>query len=132
MPLIHGLDHVQLEAPAGCEAAAHAFFGGVLGLTELEKPQALQKNGGCWFGLPDGRQLHIGVVADYEPRRKGHLALRCDDLGAVTEHLRAHGVACAPDDEAGVPRLFLQDPWGGRLEIVQGAHASRPVPGEAL
>ena len=47
MPLISGLDHVQLEAPAGCEAAARAFFGGVLGLPELQKPAALQKNGGC-------------------------------------------------------------------------------------
>ena len=130
MPLIDGLDHVQLEAPAGCETAARAFFGGVLGLTELEKPQALQKNGGCWFGLPDGRQLHIGVVTDYVPRRKGHLALRCSDLGGVTRQLQAHEVACFPDEEAGVPRLFLQDPWGGRLEIVQGAHASRPLPGE--
>ena len=127
MPLLNGLDHVQLEAPAGCEAAAREFFGGVLGLPELQKPEALRKNGGCWFGLPDGRQVHIGVVADYVPRRKGHFALRCDDVGAVARHLAAQGVACTPDEEAGVPRLFLQDPWGGRLEIVQGAHPSRPV-----
>jgi len=48
-------------------------------------------------------------------------------VGAVARPLAAHGVACTPDKEAGVPRLFLQDPWGGRLEIVQGAHPSRPL-----
>lgn len=127
MTLISGLDHVLLEAPQGCEAAARKFFGGVLGLSELQKPAALQKNGGCWFALPDDRQLHIGVVADYVPRQKGHLALCCADLGAVVERLRAHGVACQPDEEAGVPRVFLRDPWGGRLEIVEGAHVLRPV-----
>ena len=127
MPLISGLDHVQLEAPAECEAAARAFFGGVLSLPELQKPAALQKNGGCWFGLPDGRQLHIGVVTDYMPRRKGHLALRCDDVRAVAQHLVTHGVPCTPDEEAGVPRVSLQDPWGGRLEIVEGAHPTQPL-----
>jgi catechol 2,3-dioxygenase-like lactoylglutathione lyase family enzyme len=51
---IAGLDHVQLAAPAGCEAAARAFFCDLLGLEELEKPEALRPRGGVWFGLPDG------------------------------------------------------------------------------
>ncbi|WP_261664121.1 VOC family protein [Deinococcus sp. Marseille-Q6407] len=125
MTLLTGLDHVQIEAPAGCEAAARQFFTGVLGLPELSKPPILAARGGCWFGLPDGRQLHVGVAADFQARHKGHPALRCADLGAVGQQLDTHGVSWQADEEAGVPRLFLQDPWGNRLEIVQGQHPSR-------
>lgn len=132
MPLLTGLDHLLIEAPAGCENAARAFFGSVLGLRELQKPTALQKNGGCWFALPDatelsGQQLHIGVVADFVPRQKGHPAFRCADLQAVKDALDAQNIPYRADTEAGVPRLFLSDPWGNRLEIVEGAHSSVPL-----
>ncbi|ANE44298.1 VOC family protein [Deinococcus puniceus] len=120
-PLISGLDHVQTEAPAECEAEARAFFTGFLGLPELPKPAALAARGGAWFGLPDGRQLHIGVTPNFVPRDKGHLALRCPDLDAVTERASRFGIACVPDAElAPTRRVFLCDPWGNRLEILEG------------
>ncbi|HJQ30186.1 MAG TPA: hypothetical protein VJ827_12680 [Rubrobacter sp.] len=37
---------------------------------ELEKPAALARRGGVWFGLPDGRQLHLGVEEPFRPRRR--------------------------------------------------------------
>lgn len=124
MSLVTGLDHVQIEAPAGCEDAARQFFTGLMGLPELQKPAALQRNGGAWFALPSGQQLHIGVTPEFVPRQKGHVALRCTDLGAVKAALEAAAVAYTADEEAGVPRVFLRDPWGNRLEIVQGQHQS--------
>ncbi|RTR30872.1 VOC family protein [Deinococcus radiophilus] len=127
MTLITGLDHVQIEAPADCESAARQFFGELLGLPELQKPALLAVRGGAWFGLPDGRQLHIGVTPDFQPRQKGHPALRCTDLGRVMTQLEGHGVPYRTDDDAGVPRLYLRDPWGNRLEIVEGQHAAPPV-----
>lgn len=126
-PLISGLDHVQVEAPAGCEEQARAFFGAFLGLPELLKPGALRGRGGVWFALPDGRQLHVGVTPDFVPREKGHPALRCPDLAAFRLHCDAHGVAYRVDAEAGVPRVFLRDPFGNRLEVVEGAHAGVPL-----
>jgi len=39
-PII-GIDHVQVAAPAACEAAARRFYGGLLGLEEIPKPAAL-------------------------------------------------------------------------------------------
>ena len=36
-----GLDHVQVAAPPGWEAEARRFYGGLLGLAELEKPEPL-------------------------------------------------------------------------------------------
>ena len=34
-------DHVQITIPIGQEQIAHAFYCGVLGLTEIEKPESL-------------------------------------------------------------------------------------------
>jgi hypothetical protein len=34
-----GLDHVQVAAPQGCEAEARCFYGELLGLVEVEKPE---------------------------------------------------------------------------------------------
>lgn len=48
---ILGLDHVQLAAPPGCEAKARWFFGELLGLHEVEKPEPLRARGGVWFSL---------------------------------------------------------------------------------
>ena len=108
------------KAPKGCEAAGRAFFGDFLGLPELTKPPALAARGGVWFGLPDGRQLHIGVVKDFVPRDKGHLALRCTDLAAVSAEAEKRRIPLTPDHElAPLRRVFLRDPWGNRLEIIE-------------
>jgi catechol 2,3-dioxygenase-like lactoylglutathione lyase family enzyme len=44
---IVAIDHVQLAMPAGGEAAARAFYEGVLGLDEVPKPAALAGRGGA-------------------------------------------------------------------------------------
>ncbi|MBZ9751865.1 glyoxalase [Deinococcus sp. HMF7604] len=120
MTLITGLDHVLLEMPAGGEPAARAFYSGLLGLQEVPKPVALQARGGVWFALPDGRQVHLGVTPDFVPRLKGHLALRCRNLAAFAAHCAAQGVPTRADAEGGVPRVFLHDPFGNRLEVLEG------------
>jgi catechol 2,3-dioxygenase-like lactoylglutathione lyase family enzyme len=116
---IAGLDHVQLAAPAGCEKAARAFFGGLLGLKELEKPEALRSRGGAWFGLPDGRQLHVGVADPFAPATKAHPALRVEGFDELRERLAGAGVATRDDDAIpGVRRCYADDPFGNRLELV--------------
>src|SRR5436305_14463833 len=113
-----GLDHVQLAAPAGCEAEARRFYGELLGLEELPKPPALQGRGGAWFRL-GAQQLHIGVDERFVPARKAHPALSVADLDRLAERLAAAGEEVAWDDAiAGVRRFFTHDPWGNRLEFV--------------
>lgn len=127
-PLIFGLDHVQVEAPPGHEAQARAFYGDFLGLAELLKPLPLQANGGVWFALPDGRQLHTGVAKEFVPLLKGHPCLRCADLQAFLAHALAFGVAVQEDLQlAPLRRLYLNDPFGNRLEVVEGSHFSKPL-----
>ena len=44
---VEGLDHVQVAAPRtpGTEEQARAFYGGLLGLREIEKPEHPQAQG---------------------------------------------------------------------------------------
>ena len=118
-PMVAGLDHVQIAAPAGCEAQARAFFGGVLGLAELPKPEALSARGGVWFACGD-QQLHVGVEPDFAPARKAHPVLRAD-LSAVRARLDQAGIPRRDAaDIPGVERFFVDDPFGNRLEFTEG------------
>ena len=115
-----GLDHVQLAAPRDSEDAARVFFGALLGLPELEKPEPLRARGGVWFALPDGRQLHIGVADPFAPAAKAHPAFAVDGYDAFRRRLADGGVRVRDDDEIpGVRRFYADDPWGNRLEFVE-------------
>ena len=114
-----GLDHVQLAAPAGCETAARDFYGELLGLQELPKPEALAGRGGVWFRVGT-QQLHVGVDADFRPARKAHPAFATapDTIDALARRLQDAGHAPRWDDAVpGVRRFYLDDPWGNRLEV---------------
>ena len=112
------IDHVQLAAPPGCESTARAFFGELLGLDEVEKPEALRARGGAGF-RGDGVEVHVGVEPEFAPARKAHPAFRVDDLGTLRERLTAAGLE--PQDDTTIPgvrRFYVEDPWGNRLEFV--------------
>jgi catechol 2,3-dioxygenase-like lactoylglutathione lyase family enzyme len=118
MPLTD-VDHVQIAAPKGCELEARRFFGGLLGLEELEKPEPLRSRGGCWFKV-GSRQLHIGVEENFRPATKAHPAFAVTDIDALFTALAAAGVRCAWDDALPGPRRFYaNDPWGNRLEFTE-------------
>ena len=117
---VEGLDHVQLAAPPGCEADARRFFGDLVGLEELEKPEPLRARGGAWFRV-GAQQLHVGVAEPFAPARKAHPALRVrpDALDDLAERLTAAGVEVRWDDALpGARRFYANDPWGNRLEFV--------------
>jgi catechol 2,3-dioxygenase-like lactoylglutathione lyase family enzyme len=119
---VHGLDHVQVAAPPGCEAEARGFYGALLGLAEVEKPEPLRARGGAWFALGrGGQQLHVGVEEDFAPARKAHPALAVDAAAfdALAERLLGAGVEVRWDDSIpGTRRFYADDPWGNRLELV--------------
>jgi catechol 2,3-dioxygenase-like lactoylglutathione lyase family enzyme len=115
------LDHVQLAAPPGCEAEARRFFGGLLRLAEVEKPEPLRARGGVWFELEDGRQLHVGVAAPFEPARKAHpaFAVAVDELDVLARALADAGEKVEWDDSLpGLRRFYTADPWGNRIELL--------------
>jgi catechol 2,3-dioxygenase-like lactoylglutathione lyase family enzyme len=117
---VTGIDHVQIAAPPGCEQQARAFFGQVLGLAEIEKPSALRARGGCWFRVGD-QQLHIGVEEEFRPAQKAHPAFSVKNIDGFGARLREAGIRCAWEDTPGVvKRFYVNDPWGNRLEFIEG------------
>lgn len=117
---VEGLDHVQIAAPPGCEVEAQRFFGELLGLTEVEKPQSLRARGGAWFQAGD-QQLHVGVEESFSPARKAHPALRVrpealDDLATRFEEAGAR--VLWDDTLEDVRRFYSEDPWGNRIELL--------------
>jgi catechol 2,3-dioxygenase-like lactoylglutathione lyase family enzyme len=121
---ITGIDHVQIAAPRACEPAARVFYGDVLGLEELPKPEPLRARGGVWFRAGE-QELHIGVEDPFTPAGKAHPGLVESDLDALRDRLRAAELDFVDDDKiAGVDRLFVADPFGNRLEVRQGSKGS--------
>jgi catechol 2,3-dioxygenase-like lactoylglutathione lyase family enzyme len=117
--LILDIDHIQIAAPKGCEPEARRFFGGLLKLEEIEKPEPLKSRGGCWFRVGQ-RQLHIGVEGDFRPATKAHPAFSVDNLDELFNSLTAACVLCKWDTTvSGLRRFFAEDPWGNRLEFTE-------------
>jgi catechol 2,3-dioxygenase-like lactoylglutathione lyase family enzyme len=112
-----GIDHVQVAAPEGCEEQARAFYGALLGLEELRKPESLRSRGGCWFRAGD-QELHVGVDRPFVPARKAHPGLVVSDLAGLAGRLAAAGIAVEEDDSIpGAKRFHAADPFGNRLEF---------------
>ena len=115
---IVGIDHVQLAMPAGREDEARDFYSRLLQIPEKPKPAELAKRGGAWFENGAVR-IHLGVEADFRPARKAHPALLVHDLGGLVERLRQAGVGVVDDALAGYYRVFVSDPFGNRLELME-------------
>jgi catechol 2,3-dioxygenase-like lactoylglutathione lyase family enzyme len=117
---IIGIEHVQLAMPTGREAEARAFYAGLLGIPEVPKPAELAKRGGAWF--EDGAvKIHLGVEADFRPARKAHPALLVHGLVGLVEGLREAGVDVAEDPLDGYFRVYVSDPFGNRIELMERA-----------
>ncbi|MCJ7841012.1 VOC family protein [Lederbergia sp. NSJ-179] len=113
------IDHVQLAAPKNSENQARQFFSGILGFTELEKPEELRKRGGVWFsaGL---NQLHIGIEESFSPAKKAHPAFEVVNLEALKQHLSNHGVEYIVDPHLpDANRIYTDDPFGNRIELLE-------------
>ena len=120
------IHHVQLACPPGSEPALREFYGGVLGLDELQKPPGLAARGGCWFS-GHGIELHLGVEEDFRPARKAHPGLLVAGLDAWAGRLRNAGYPVLFDDEfPGMRRFYTQDPNGNRLEFLEPISAQGP------
>lgn len=116
--MITGIDHVQLAMPPHEEDRARPFFT-LLGFTEIEKPEPLRSRGGLWFQAGSA-QLHLGVQPDFVPATKAHPAFLVDDLAQLCQTLEQNNITIKTDPATpDVPRFFINDPFGNRLEFIQ-------------
>jgi catechol 2,3-dioxygenase-like lactoylglutathione lyase family enzyme len=115
---ILGIDHVQVAILPGGEDQARWFYGELLGMAEVAKPDTLASRGGCWFqcGL---QQVHCGVEAEIAPTRR-HPAFRTDGLAALRKRLTANGIVTSEDAPLpGFSRFYAMDPFGNRVELLE-------------
>ena len=113
------LDHIQLAIPAGGEEKGRAFYAGLLGLEEVEKPANLAGRGGCWFVAGDAR-VHLGVAGEFVAASKAHPAFVVDDLSELRKRLETAGYPVVEDQPLeGYDRFYVYDPFGNRIEMMQ-------------
>lgn len=117
---VKGLHHVQITIPRGAEEEARAFYCGVLGLPEIEKPASLKGRGGFWLDMGT-QQLHVSLQDGIERKTlNAHVAYEVDDVAAWRTYLEEHGIVVL--DSIAIPhfaRFEARDPFGNRFEIIQ-------------
>jgi catechol 2,3-dioxygenase-like lactoylglutathione lyase family enzyme len=112
------VDHVQICIPTGAEEEARRFYAGILGLTEIPKPQALIANGGLWYRVAD-IQLHIGTEKETN-KSKRHPAFEVSDIGKAKVYLADRGVEIKEEIQIpGQIRFSFKDPFNNRIELLQ-------------
>lgn len=119
------LSHVNVTMPSGSEETARAFYGSVLGLAEIPKPDTLRARGGTWFAA-GSLEIHLSIEDDPRPidvRR--HFGLESSDVDGLRRRLEEAGVPTEDGRPAPWKRFFVLDPFGNRIEIheVGGLHA---------
>ncbi len=120
------LDHVQLAMPAGREAEAIAFYEGLLGVPNVPKPEHLAVRGGCWF--EEGPlKIHLGVDPDFRPAGRAHPAFLVADVRGLARAVAAAGFEVDDDEPLeGYDRVYVHDPFGNRIELMQQIDPARP------
>ena len=117
---ILGVHHIQITIPRGAEEQARAFYCGLLGLTEIEKPESLQGRGGFWVQVGD-RQVHVGSEDGVERKAtKAHIAYQVKDIAEWRQRLQENGYKVL--DSVPIPgyeRFEFRDPFGNRMEFIE-------------
>jgi catechol 2,3-dioxygenase-like lactoylglutathione lyase family enzyme len=122
------IDHVQLAMPPGREAEARAFYEKALEIPEAAKPPHLAKRGGCWFERGP-LKIHLGVEADFRAAKKAHPAFIVDDLSALCAKLAKSGFPVRSEEPLeGYTRVYVDDPFGNRIELMEPHHRSATNP----
>ena len=115
------LDHVSFAVQD--VDASRRFFGGVLGLPEIDRPAF--DFPGAWFGIGD-RSLHLieqegsNRSAAAKATRADHMALEVKDMDAVTQALDSAEIAyqLGTNDQLGFRQIFCADPDGHTIEFI--------------
>ena len=105
--------------PRELEADAKRFYGEILGLVELDKPDALKSRGGAWYRLGDA-QFHLAIEAEADGNAsRRHVCFRVADLAGIRARVAGAGCPIAEEQPQadGLKRFFTRDPAGNRVEL---------------
>jgi len=117
------IDHMQIAMPEGKEDLARSFYGEILGLPEVDKPKNLVNRGGVWFERGT-LKVHLGIDLEFIPARKAHPGFLVVDLNSLSEKLESAGYDVKEGAQLpGFRRIFTNDPFGNRIELLQATTA---------
>ena len=112
---VSALEHVTVTTPEELQDEVLAWYGDVLGLERLEKPEGVKPDG-AWFRAGH-QQIHV-LIDPHNPPKNAHFCLLVTEFGSFVENLRAHG--CHMEQARQIPgrhRCFTRDPAGNSIEI---------------
>jgi catechol 2,3-dioxygenase-like lactoylglutathione lyase family enzyme len=117
-----GLHHVQVNVPLAREAEAHRFYGELIGMERMPRPQSLSDAGrrGVWFRAGE-QEFHVfSNPGDFDASASSqHPALLVDDLDALRSRLAEAGFEIEEAIPiAGRARFLTRDPGGNRIEFL--------------
>jgi catechol 2,3-dioxygenase-like lactoylglutathione lyase family enzyme len=112
--MLEGIQHVAITVD-NLDAARH-FYGEVLGLPELPRPDFSIP--GIWYAV-GAQMIHMAEVEEHTAHRANHFALQVRDLDAVAASLTAAGVKVrmAPYTSGAGHQATLRDPAGNLIEL---------------
>jgi catechol 2,3-dioxygenase-like lactoylglutathione lyase family enzyme len=116
------VNHVNVTVPAALEQTAKRFYGELLGLRQVPKPEGTRQNMGAWYEL-GGIQLHLSIEDNVQNEASDrHVCYQVTDAAGAESHFRNAGIEIIPDERPvkGTSRFFLRDPGGNMIEITQG------------
>ncbi len=123
------LHHVGIPIPAGSEDQALAFYSQVPGFTHVPKPPDLHLDGGLWFLLADGRQIHLQIDIPLPEGSRTHPAFLADDLDDLANLLSTYEIPLEWDDNwLNTRRFKIRDPFGNILEFIDAKQTTHPLP----
>jgi catechol 2,3-dioxygenase-like lactoylglutathione lyase family enzyme len=111
-------DHIHICVAPDRLEEARAFYTGVIGLEEIERPNHLFSSKGYWFNIAD-IQFHIGVEQPLE-RSIRNTAFEVKDVKAARKFLEAHQIEIVEEPPMpGRERFAFIDPFGNRMELLE-------------
>lgn len=113
------LQHVNVTVPASLEEAAKTFYGELLGLQQIEKPDGPRKYVGAWYQMGES-QLHLSIedlARNQESNR--HVCYSVSDIASALSTFRTAGVEVVSEEQLvnGGSRFFVRDPAANLIEI---------------
>ncbi len=119
--MVQRIHHIQIRVPENSEQETIHFYGEILGLRRIPQPDIIKKNGGAWFEISGGQELHIGIEELDNQLSRRHLCFQVEHLDQTRKQLEEHGITILPDEKPITlwKRFYLRDPGGNRVEIAE-------------
>ena len=114
------INSVAVPVGLGGLSEARQFYGGILGLKQVEVTEATGGKGGAWFELAGGQKLHLCTDFPGYPMRNPHPVFTVERFEELRQRILAHaGHVEDNSDIPGVRRFFSRDPFGNHLEFLE-------------